>query len=142
MRTPSTSWDKQGEFQMTNLLPYFGGDPSVFKCPAAKKGLSTVDAYQGTYTHAVNGKPYTTEYKLNDDGNLFNNKPLTSFEQLRRVPLMADYDEHSDRTLSRHGKGVQIVFMDGHVELVNRDKLKVGGQFQGWGWVRNWVNWK
>lgn len=131
---PKLTWDRQYE-QCQLLHPYLT-DPNVFICPTAQRDGSGGNTWPQYYSVEIDGIRFCTDYKMNDSNNLLNGKPTFAFVDPAAFILACDLDWTP--VLRHTGKG-NYVFLDGHVQLLNRTESD--GSADPTGANRPWYDW-
>lgn len=116
---PTIESDKQyKQFGLLQGLQLNGS----FTCPSSTAN----DRGQGWptwYGTNINGTTYYTDYKINDRADIAGAK-MDSLPHPEWVAMALDIDTWLGTPyVDRHGKGLNIGFLDGHVELMDRERF-------------------
>lgn len=102
-----TSATQGAKSALSLLYSTYLGSKNVFSCPSNATTTTTLSA-QATYTDGTDGdNVWNVSYGYDD---------AKSASDLGQVALMADYPAGSATTTNHQGDGVNILFVDGHVE--------------------------
>jgi len=114
---PDFAWNEQ-YLQCEILYPYIK-DPKAYICPTAQRESVGGNNWPEYYQTEIEGREFTTDYKINDAQRLDGGTPSFALADTSRFIIACDLDWTVP--LIHSGKG-NFVFFDGHVETMSKEE--------------------